>query len=76
VSKGCIRSPSAKESNTDGESALLEPLISLAKPGGRPSSVHLLVILKWPFYVLLSGYQWRLLPRTCVMRGNAMVRLL
>ena len=35
-----------------------------AKPGGRPRSVHLRVILNGLFYVLRSGCQWRLLPRT------------
>jgi putative transposase len=49
---------------TDREWALLEPLLPPAKPGGRPRSVHLRVILNGLFYVLRSGCQWRLLPRT------------
>ena len=49
---------------TDREWALLEPLLPPAKPGGRPRSVQLRVILNGIFYVLRSGCQWRLLPRT------------
>lgn len=49
---------------TDREWALLEPLLPRAKPGGRPRSVNLRVILNGLFYVLRSGCQWRLLPRT------------
>ncbi|MGO8948221.1 MAG: IS5 family transposase [Ktedonobacterales bacterium] len=49
---------------TDREWALLEPLLPPAKPGGRPRSVHLRVILNGLLYVLRSGCQWRLLPRT------------
>ena len=49
---------------TDREWALLEPLLPPAKPGGRPRSVNLRVILNGLFYVLRSGCQWRLLPRT------------
>jgi putative transposase len=49
---------------TDREWALLEPLLPPAKPGGRPRSVNLRVILNGLCYVLRSGCQWRLLPRT------------
>ena len=49
---------------TDREWVLLEPLLPPAKPGGRPRSVHLRVILNGLFYVLRSGCQWRLWPRT------------
>jgi putative transposase len=49
---------------TDREWAVLEPLLPPAKPGGRPRSVNLRVILNGLFYVLRSGCQWRLLPRT------------
>ena len=49
---------------TDREWVLLEPLLPPARPGGRPRSVHLRVILSGLFYVLRSGCQWRLLPRT------------
>ena len=49
---------------TDREWALLEPLLPPAKPGGRPRSVKLRVILNGLLYGLRSGCQWRLLPRT------------
>ena len=48
---------------TDREWAVLEPLLPPTKPGGRPRSVNLRVILNGLFYVLRSGCQWRLLPR-------------
>lgn len=54
-----------------GEWAILAPLLLGAKPGGRPRSVDLRVILNGLFYglfygifyVLRSGCQWRLVPR-------------
>jgi putative transposase len=49
---------------TDREWVLLEPLLPPATPGGRPRSINLRVILNGLLYVLRSGCQWRLLPRT------------
>lgn len=49
---------------SDREWAILEPLLPPAKPGGRPRSVSLRVILNGIFYLLRSGCQWRMLPRT------------
>ena len=40
------------------------PLLPPAKPGGRPRSVNLRVILNGLLYVLRSGCQWHLLPQT------------
>lgn len=48
---------------SDSEWALLAPVLPPAKPGGRPRSVNLRVILNGIFYVLRSGCQWRMLPR-------------
>ncbi len=48
---------------SDQEWAILAPLLPPAKPGGRPRSVNLRMILNGIFYVLRSGCQWRLLPR-------------
>src|SRR5216684_3847549 len=47
---------------SDAEWAILEPLIPPAKPGGRPRSVNMRLILNGIFYVLRSGCAWRLLP--------------
>jgi putative transposase len=47
---------------SDAEWAILEPLIPLAKSGGRPRSVNMRHILNGIFYVLRSGGAWRLLP--------------
>lgn len=49
---------------SDPEWAILEPVLPPPKPGGRPRSVNLRLILNGIFYVLRSGCQWRLLPRT------------
>lgn len=49
---------------SDQEWAILEPLLPPPKPGGRPCCVDLRLILNGIFYVLRSGCQWRLLPRT------------
>ncbi len=48
---------------SDGEWAMLRPLLPPAKPGGRPRSSDLRMILNAIFYVLRSGCPWRLLPR-------------
>jgi hypothetical protein len=42
---------------SDREWALLEPELPAAKPGGRPRSVDLRVILNGIFYVLRSGWE-------------------
>ena len=48
---------------SDREWQRLSPLLPSAKPGGRPRTVHLRLILNGIFYLLRSGCQWRLLPR-------------
>jgi putative transposase len=42
---------------------VLAPLLPPAKPGGRPRTVNLRLILNGIFYLLRSGCQWRMLPR-------------
>jgi putative transposase len=49
---------------SDREWQRLSPLLPPAKPGGRPRSVNLRLILNGLFYLLRGGCQWRLLPRT------------
>ena len=48
---------------SDQEWAILMPLLPPAKPGGRPRTVNLRVILNGICYTLRSGCQWRMLPR-------------
>src|SRR3954465_5218159 len=47
---------------TDGEFAILEPLLPARKARGRPRSVALREILDAIFYVLRGGVPWRMLP--------------
>lgn len=47
---------------TDEQWALLEPLLSAAKPGGRPRSVDLREVTNALLDLLRSGCAWRLLP--------------
>ena len=42
---------------------ILAPLLPPAKPGGRPRTVNLRLILNGILYLLRGGCQWRLLPR-------------
>jgi transposase len=48
---------------SDREWAILAPLLPPPKPGGRPRTVDLRLIVDGIFHVLRSGCQWRLLPR-------------
>jgi transposase len=43
--------------------AIVEPLLSPARPGGRPRTTCLRSVLDAIFYLLRTGCQWRLLPR-------------
>lgn len=48
---------------SDGEWAILAPLLPPAKPGGRPRPVNRRRVLSGIFPVLRSGCRWRMLPR-------------
>ena len=48
---------------SDKEWDLIEPLIPLAKPGGRPRSIDTRAIMNAVFYLLRTGCQWRMLPK-------------
>lgn len=47
---------------TDAQWHLVESLLPLAKPGGRPRSVNLREVVNGILYVTRSGCQWRLVP--------------
>lgn len=47
---------------TDGEWKVLEPLIPLAKPGGRPRSADMREVMNGIFYILRGGCAWRMMP--------------
>jgi putative transposase len=47
---------------SDQEWQILEPLVSEAKPGGRPRVHHTRELLDAIFYVVRGGCAWRLLP--------------
>lgn len=47
---------------TDAEWQLLEPLVPLAKRGGRSRSVDIREVINAIFYILRSGCAWRMLP--------------
>jgi transposase len=48
---------------TDGEWALIEPMIPPAKHGGRRRAVNVREVLNGIFYVLSTGCQWNALPK-------------
>jgi putative transposase len=47
---------------SDEEWAILEPLIPLEKPGGRPRTTNMREVINAIWYVLRTGCQWRQLP--------------
>ena len=48
---------------TEGEWALMAPLIQRAKCGGRPRTVDVREVVNAIFYVLSTGCQWQALPK-------------
>lgn len=47
---------------TDREWEIIQPLIPVLKPGGRPRQVNIREIINAIFYIQHSGCAWRLLP--------------
>ncbi|QLE45846.1 transposase (plasmid) [Nostoc sp. C052] len=47
---------------TEREWEIIQPLIPVAKPGGRPRKVNIREIINAIFYIQRSGCAWRLLP--------------
>lgn len=48
---------------TDRQWEYINPLIPLPKPGGRPRTTDMRHVLNAVFYLVVTGVQWRLLPR-------------
>lgn len=48
---------------TDGQWDCIKELIPPAKPGGRPRTVDMRMVVNAIFYLVVSGIQWRMLPR-------------
>src|SRR6202166_4361130 len=63
-----LRYPSAL---TDGEWALIEPMIPTAKRGGRQRQVNGREGLDPIFYVLSTGCQWQALPKDLPPKSTA-----
>jgi putative transposase len=56
---------------TDEQWALIEPLLPLAKPGGRPRTTDLREVVNALFYQARTGVQWDFLPHDLVPKGTA-----
>ena len=54
----------------DDEWDILEPLVPLPKPGGRPRTVEMREVLNAIVYVLKSGCQWDMLPHDLPPKGT------
>lgn len=48
---------------TDRQWEYIKPLIPAAKPGGRPRTTDMRHLINAILYIVVSGAQWRLLPR-------------
>lgn len=56
--------PSTYPSNlTERQWELIKPLFPAAKPGGRPRTVCLRAVFDAMLYILVTGCQWKMLPR-------------
>lgn len=56
---------------TDEQWALMEPLIPPPKPGGRPRTVDIRLVLNTIFYLAKAGCQWAMLPKDLAKRSTA-----
>jgi putative transposase len=55
---------------SDGQWAILEPLIPAAKPGGRPREVDLREVINAIFYQQRTGCQWDMLPHDLLPKST------
>ena len=56
---------------TDNQWAVLGPLLPPPKPGGRPRTVDLRLVLNTIFYLTKAGCQWAMLPADRAKRSTA-----
>lgn len=56
---------------TDAQWALVAPLLPAAKPGGRPRTVDLRLVVNTLFYLAKAGCQWAMLPTDLAKRSTA-----
>ena len=56
---------------TDEQWAILEPLLPPPKPGGRPRTVDLRLVVDTIFYLVKAGCQWAMLPTDLAKRSTA-----
>ena len=56
---------------TDAQWAALRPLLPPPKPGGRPRTVDLRLVLDTIFYLAKAGRQWAMLPKDLAKRSTA-----
>ena len=56
---------------TDGQWALIAPLLPPAKSGGRPRTADLRLVLDTLFYLAKTGCQWSMLPTNLARRSTA-----
>jgi putative transposase len=47
----------------DSQWCIIQPLIPLAKSGGRPRTLDMRMVVNAMFYIVVSGIQWRMLPK-------------
>jgi transposase len=48
---------------TDTQWQYIKDVIPAAKPGGRPRSLDMRLVVNAMVYVVVGGIQWRMLPR-------------
>lgn len=56
---------------TDEQWAVIEPLIPPAKPGGRPRTADMRLVVNTIFYLAKAGCQWAMLPTDLAKRSTA-----
>ena len=56
---------------TDEQWAIIAPLLPRAKPGGRPRTADLRLVLNTIFYLAKAGCQWAMLPKDLAKRSTA-----